>query len=132
MTPHDARCTEPAAGLRLAAEWPERRSRRRRALTALPARALETVLWTESERMAFTLGRLDETALQLEKRIVTNELHEREQTRSFVLRRRSGSPPNTSPRMMSRSGSPAGGGWGDRLVCRACDVGAGEGEALSE
>jgi zinc protease len=57
-------------------------------LTALPARALETVLWIESERMAFTLGRLDETALELEKRVVTNELREREQTRSFVLWRR--------------------------------------------
>jgi predicted Zn-dependent peptidase len=38
--------------------------------------------------MAFTLGRLDEAALAIEKRIVTNVLREREQTRSFVLWRR--------------------------------------------
>lgn len=57
-------------------------------LTALPARALETVLWLESERMAFTLGRLDEAALAVEKRVVINELRERERSLPTVLWRR--------------------------------------------
>jgi len=44
------------------------------------APALDTVLWLESERMAFTLARLDQTALDVERRIVDNEQRERQRT----------------------------------------------------
>jgi zinc protease len=41
------------------------------------APALDTVLWLESERMAFTLDRLDQAALDVERRIVDNEHRQR-------------------------------------------------------
>lgn len=49
--------------------------------TQLPASALETVLWVESERMGFTLGGVDQAALDIERRIVSNE--QRLRRRSF-------------------------------------------------
>jgi zinc protease len=42
-----------------------------------PASGLETLLWIESERMAFTLDGLREPALAIEQRIVANELRQR-------------------------------------------------------
>ncbi len=46
-------------------------------LTQVSAPALETALWLESERMAFTLGGLDDAALDVERRIVDNEHRQR-------------------------------------------------------
>ncbi|HYP98957.1 MAG TPA: pitrilysin family protein [Polyangiaceae bacterium] len=48
------------------------------------APALDTVLWLESERMAFTLDRLDQAALDVERRIVDNE-HRQRHTISKLL-----------------------------------------------
>ena len=53
--------------------------------SALPARALETVLWVESERMAFALDGIDAVALKAEQRVVVNELAERRRTLSRML-----------------------------------------------
>lgn len=55
-------------------------------LTQLPERALATALWIESERMGFTLDGIDQAALELEQRIVINELAERSGSLSIVLR----------------------------------------------
>jgi zinc protease len=41
--------------------------------TQIAAPGLESALWLESERMAFTLDRLDQAALELEARVVNNE-----------------------------------------------------------
>jgi zinc protease len=53
----------------------------------LPAADLETALWLESERMAFTLSRLDQRALDLERRIVDNEHRQRFGTFSNMMAR---------------------------------------------
>jgi predicted Zn-dependent peptidase len=42
-----------------------------------PARQLETLLWIESERMAFAVEGIDEEGLRREKRVVTSERAER-------------------------------------------------------
>ncbi len=50
------------------------------------APALSTVLWLESERMAFTLDRLDQAALDIERRIVANEHRQRHSIREITER----------------------------------------------
>src|SRR5882724_5011632 len=45
--------------------------------TELPSAGLETVLWLESERMGFALGGIDAAGLEVEQRIVVNELRQR-------------------------------------------------------
>lgn len=54
-------------------------------LASLPSEGLETVLWIESERMAFALDGIDERAFALEKRIVINEYEEHNGGLSSVL-----------------------------------------------
>jgi predicted Zn-dependent peptidase len=46
--------------------------------TVLPSAALATALWVESERMAFSLERFDQQALDIERRIVESERRLRE------------------------------------------------------
>lgn len=48
--------------------------------TQLSASGLESVLWLESERMAFTLDGVTQAGLQTEQRVVVNELRQRGQT----------------------------------------------------
>jgi zinc protease len=56
--------------------------------TYLPARALPLGLWIESERMAFALDAIDETALRLERKVVQNEYHEHTGSLAHYVRAR--------------------------------------------
>jgi zinc protease len=55
--------------------------------TQIAAQGLETVLWLESERMAFTLDRLDQAALDIEQRIVDNEHRQRQHSWASLIGR---------------------------------------------